>query len=481
MWRIEIPSRFSSPDVDLFLKDINRYGFFEKRPLVVTRAPGRLDLMGGIADYSGSLVMQLSLAAAVTVAAQADQRPVFRAKSLLVKELEGRDEVEFFLESLLAFRGPGAGEKARELLTKDPSTRWAAYAAGALVILQREIGASFSHGVRLLIHSNVPPGKGISSSAALEVSVMRALCALFGISLDGPQTARLCQMVENEVVGAPCGIMDQMTAACGEKDRLLRLLCQPDKLKGYVPLPPGTEVWGIDSGIRHEVSGADYGSVRTGAFMGYRIIAHADGLPVKELEAGHVSIDDSAYKGYLANISVSRWENFYRERVPDTMSGGEFLSRFQGITDPATSVDPEKIYAVRSPTAHPIYEHQRVKNFDGIAAQRPFQDEHLDALGELMYQSHESYGRCGLGSDGTDMLVDLVKKAGKNKGLFGAKITGGGSGGTVAVLGRRGSRQAVEEVVRRYRRQSGRSSMIVEGSSPGAVPFGVVKMIPERP
>ena len=72
----------------------------------------------------------------------------------------------------------------------------------------------------------------------------------------------------------------------------------------------------------------------------------------------------------------------------------------------------------------------------------------LVEMGELMYGSHASYSACGLGSDGTDLLVELVRQAGPAAGLFGAKITGGGSGGTVAILGRSGAGAAVADIAR---------------------------------
>ena len=81
------------------------------------------------------------------------------------------------------------------------------------------------------------------------------------------------------MLGAPCGIMDQMTSALGRRDRLLRLRCQPATVEGHVTVPAGYRFYGIDSGIRHAVTGADYGTVRTAAFMGYRIIADFAGLP----------------------------------------------------------------------------------------------------------------------------------------------------------------------------------------------------------
>src|SRR5689334_11280151 len=116
------------------------------------------------------------------------------------------------------------------------------------------------------------------------------------------------------------------------------------------------------------------------------------------------------------------------------MSGATFLERYTGSTDRVTSIDPGKVYAVRQPTAHPIYEHHRVQLFRALLQQQPVSEERLILLGELMYQSHASYSACGLGSAGTDRLVELVRQAGPASGLYGAKITGGGAGGTVAVL-----------------------------------------------
>jgi L-arabinokinase len=101
-------------------------------------------------------------------------------------------------------------------------------------------------------------------------------------------------------------------------------------------------------------------------------------------------------------------------------------------------------------------------------------------LGELMYQSHASYGRCGLGSSGTDQLVSLVRDAGPAAGLYGAKITGGGSGGVVAVLGRGGSEMGVAAIARRYQRLTGRSPEVLGGSSDGAARFGVFRLRESR-
>jgi L-arabinokinase len=287
--------------------------------------------------------------------------------------------------------------------------------------------------------------------------------------------------VENLVVGAPCGIMDQMTATCGEQDRLLALLCQPAELQDQVALPNTLEVWGIDSGIRHEVGGADYGAVRVGAFMGYRIIADAAALPAVVDAGGRVHVNDERWHGHLANLTPAEWESTFRNVVPELMDGALFLNRFGGITDTVTQVDPRVRYAVRHPTAHPIYEHHRVRRFRELLTSGAEGEPERELLGELMYQSHASYSACGLGSSGTDRLVDLVREAGPSAGLYGAKITGGGSGGVVAVLARAGSRSSVDAIAREYQRLTGVPAMVLGGSSDGAARFGVKKLKHEAP
>jgi L-arabinokinase len=92
-----------------------------------------------------------------------------------------------------------------------------------------------------------------------------------------------------------------------------------------------------------------------------------------------------------------------------------------------------------------------------------------------MFQSHESYSRCGLGSSGTDKLVALVRDS-LGEGLYGAKITGGGSGGTVAVLGRRGVDATIREIAERYQEKTAYQPTIISGSSPGASVFGHLRL-----
>ena len=141
--------------------------------------------------------------------------------------------------------------------------------------------------------------------------------------------------------------------------------------------------------------------------------------------------------------------------------------------DAVTTVEAAREYAVAACAAHPIHEHFRVKAFE-LALRAAPSEAQLPLLGELMFQSHASYSGIGLGSEGTDLLVDLVRAEGSANGLHGAKITGGGSGGTVCVLGDGGAaaEAAFARVLQKYRERSGHEPYVVEGSSAGALQFG---------
>ena len=454
-----------------FLPDDWRNLFKSEKELIVSRAPGRLDVMGGIADYSGSLVLQLPIQAAVHVALQRNESQRIRIASLPDDPGSPARVFEMDLAEIRQFRDY---ESAQARFAGDSEGHWAAYVAGTLLVLIREKNCVFDDGISILIKSAVPEGKGVSSSAALEVASMQALAAAYEVELCSRELALLCQQAENLVVGAPCGVMDQMTASCGEANHLLELLCQPADLQGVVPFPEELEVWGLDSGIRHSITGSDYRTVRTAAFMGYRIIADRAGLKVRAVESpGHVQIDDPKWKGYLANFTPEEFESEYAAIVPARMSGAEFLKLYGGITDGVTEVDPGKDYPVLAATRHPVYENARVKSFAEILRGGQAVD-HTAVLGDLMYQSHESYSQCGLGSEGTDWIVELVKRSAGGD-LYGAKITGGGSGGTVAILGRRGSEE-IKTIAARYREEIGYKPTIISGSSPGANSFGYLKL-----
>jgi L-arabinokinase len=355
--------------------------------------------------------------------------------------------------------------------------RWAAYVIGvahACLVARGAGDAPDAGGFRLLVESTVPEGKGVSSSAALEVACLSVISARYGLDMTGEEIAPASQWAENHVAGAPCGIMDQMTSACGRRDRLLRLRCQPGTVEGHVDVPQGYRFYGIDSGIRHAVTGADYGTVRTAAFMGYRIIADVAGLP-SSIDAANVRELDTRWRGYLANVTPAELESRFLAHLPERMTGAAFLGRYDGITDTVTRVQAGREYPVRQATAHPVHENARVTRFaELLGGLRAGATEIAREMGALMYASHASYGACGLGSEGTDRLVELVRGAEPESGMFGAKITGGGSGGTVAVLASVEAEANVRDIARRYSAETGRDAEVFAGSGMGAEEVGVV-------
>uniref|UniRef100_F6H9P4 L-arabinokinase n=1 Tax=Vitis vinifera TaxID=29760 RepID=F6H9P4_VITVI len=248
--------------------------------IFVARAPGRLDVMGGIADYSGSLVLQMPIREACHVAVQKNDP----SKQKLWKHVQARQHIDgqgpkpilqiVSFGSELSNRGPTfdmdlsdflQGEqpisykKAKEYFARDPAQKWAAYVAGTILVLMRELGVRFENSISIVVSSAVPEGKGVSSSAAVEVASMSAIAASHGLNIAPRDLALLCQkaciclisFVENHIVGAPCGVMDQMASVCGEANKLLAMVCQPAEVLGLVEIPSHIQFWGIDSGIRH--------------------------------------------------------------------------------------------------------------------------------------------------------------------------------------------------------------------------------------
>jgi galactokinase len=437
-------------------------GFFDGiSEITGARAPGRLDVLGGIADYSGSMVLEGTLAEGTVSAVQGRADRLLKIKSLCLdtaRNSEVLQSLDLFLEdgSLRSF------EDAKAALRDSSGARWSAYISGCLYVLMASgwLEVERATGLNILVDSSVPIGAGVSSSAALEVAVMNALCGHFEVQMDGQEIARLCQIVENRIVGAPCGIMDQMTCSLGQENSLLVLKCQPAEVVANYALPNGWNIIALDSGVKHSVGGRYYGRARTAAFMGLKI---AQGKITENLN------------GYLCRLTPEAW-NEIKGDVPKTLAGEEFLSTFGDLPDTVSSIIPDEIYPVRSCAEHPILENARVQKFIGLmqaAATNP-NEELLEQAGALMLEAHESYtSRVALGCAETDLLVNLVMERGKAHGLYGAKITGGGAGGSVAILcSGEQTLEAVREVQREYEKRTGLHARIMTGSSPGAVQFG---------
>lgn len=453
--------------------------FAPDRPIQVTRAPGRLDVMGGFADYSGALVLQLPTAEAASAAIQARSDDQLRLWSPC-RDGSRTQRLSTRLGDLGLPDRPIDYREAHAFLCGDPRDRWAGYLLGCLVVLAHECGLRPAQGFDLLLHSDVPEGKGAASSAAVTVAAMRAMAVRYGLELTDRELALLCQRVENAIVGAPCGVMDPMAAAAGHADHLLALRCQPCEVEGRLPVPAGLEFVGLDSGVRHAITGSDYGMVRAGAFVGLRMLAALRGLPMRQHGNLHQA-EDPAWRGYLANCPLAAFDREFAARLPLTIRGGEFLQQFGGHADPHTRIDPEREYPVRAPTRHPIAENQRVERFRSLLQTEPTEPVRQE-LGALMYEAHAGYTACGLGHEVTDFLVEQAKlRAAAGAPLYGAKVTGGGSGGTVVLLGERG--KVWYEALRlkkALQQHTGHSAHVFRWSSPGAFAFGHVELRPAQ-
>ena len=157
------------------------------------------------------------------------------------------------------------------------------------------------------------------------------------------------------------------------------------------------------------------------------------------------------------------------------MSGTELIAEQVEHPDPFTQVRAEASYPVRACTQYAIEENHRIELFVELVRGLSRAPAHsgFRLLGDLMFQSHWSYTECGLGCSETDQIIQLVRdELGEGK-LYGAKITGGGAGGTVAILGAKGAGASFERVVNRYAEVQGRTPYVFQGSSPGADKFGI--------
>jgi len=448
------------PPVNRLARSICSLGIFsDGRKIVFSRAPGRLDVMGGIADYSGSLVCEipLNIAAGAAVQIRLDKR-------LVCHSAQKNSAIDTSIDRLCT-NDPADVQK---LFTD--SDDWARYVAGCLWwVLQKLPDCP---GLSIAIDSDVPLNSGLSSSAAVEVAVMTAICEIVGLSFPPMQLAAACQEVENRIVGAPCGVMDQATASLGRQDSLLLLLCQPDdtgspaQVVSHIKLPKGFKFVAINSGVRHEVKGDPYTDTRIAAFMGQKILSQLEQVDLT--------------RGYLANVDDLRFRNELAAKLPLTITGEDFIDQYGYTNDPVTTIDPARQYHVRAATAHHVFESCRAEHFAELLKRSSqltgeFKITTIRELGQLMYYSHESYSKnAGLGHECTDRLVDMVAVRGHDKGFYGAKITGGGSGGTVAVLIRDDEQvnEQLEVIRNQYSQMTGRSTMMFDRTGNGAAVTG---------
>ncbi|MES1245242.1 MAG: galactokinase [Acidobacteriota bacterium] len=356
---------------------------FGREPIAAADAPGRVNLIGEHTDYNGGYVLPMAIPQRTRVEIGTRIGTLVKAWSADVRE----PKVE---EYRLEEEAPGRG--------------WLDYVQGVTQAL-REAGHRL-RGFDLRIESDVPLGSGLSSSAALEVALIRGLREVFGLDIDDVAVALAGQKAENEFVGAPVGVMDQMAASLADEGKALFLDTRTLRFE-RVPLPVTAELLVIDSGVAHH---------------------HAGGAPSE-----------------------------YRVRREESEKAAELLG-FKQLRD-LDNQDLWRLVALPEPldrrARHVITENARVRA--AVAAMR---DGDLERLGKLLNLSHQSLrDDYEVSVPEIDLLVELAQR---EPDVYGARITGGGFGGSIVAVTRAGAaREAGERVVREYTKRTRKEARVL--------------------
>jgi galactokinase len=339
----------------------------------VAFAPGRVELLGNHTDYNEGLALAAAIHLGVTVRAEKIDADLIEVSS----ESNGHT-VSATLNNL-------------QRLDREP---WANYPIGVIKIL-REAGFEIG-GLRLRVSSDLPPGSGLSSSAAFEVATALAALELFDLNIEPMALARLCQRAENEFVGVRCGLLDQASSVFGKEDEVVLLDFRAISAR-TVPLAHDVALLLVDSGVPHQLTGGEYNERRN------QCQTAASTLGVRALR----DVSSRAVQG--------------------------------------ASLDP----LVRNRALHITGENERV--LAGLAA---LESGQMQKFGELMLQSHQSSRRYFANS--TSFLDALVEIASATEGVLGARLTGGGFGGATVWLV---EKDQVEQILNRaseaYRHRTG--------------------------
>lgn len=225
---------------------------FGHPPQVWARAPGRVDLMGSHTDYNMGYVMTMTVDRDTWVAASP------------------RSDRKVCIYSMNA---AGGGEFSLDEITPDSQWKWTNYVRGMAKTMQ-EAGYPLC-GMNMLVHSTVPFGSGLSSSAALEMAVGTIFQLVCGFPIEPIQLALLGQRAENQFVGVNCGILDQYSSAMGKEGCALLLDCR-SLASTTVPIAPGIQVMICDTCTERNLAGTEYGERRAQCEEGAHLLRKYD-------------------------------------------------------------------------------------------------------------------------------------------------------------------------------------------------------------
>jgi galactokinase len=346
---------------------------YEEEPRLF-RAPGRVNLIGEHTDYNDGFVLPMAIERECVVAGARREDSLVRVHALDVNEA-----AEFDLNL--------SGARRRGV--------WLDYVEGIARVLQA--GGAALHGANLAIHSDVPIGAGLSSSAALEVSVGLALLSLSGLEVDLVSLALAAQKTEHEYVGIKSGIMDQLIAALGRRGHALLIDCRSLETK-QIPFDTSSIVVVIcDTRVKHELATSEYNTRRAECERGVELL--------REKLPGIRALRDVSFADFQT----------YEACLPET---------------------------IKRRCRHVVTENERT-----LSAAAALQANNIEALGRLMYLSHRS-----LRDDYEVSCLELdllVEVASRIQGVLGARMTGGGFGGCTVNLVRRDALAEFHEIISR--------------------------------
>jgi len=351
---------------------------FHAEPAIFV-APGRVNLIGEHTDYAEGFVMPVAINFATLAGISR------RSDGKIVIYSENFNEEKTFDAT--------APVKA--------SKHWSDYPMGVIHILAGE-GHKIP-GFSLSLWGDVPLGSGLSSSAALEVVTALAVLSLINASYPGPVLARLCQRVENEFVGANCGIMDQFISANGKENHALLLDCRDLSFR-LAPIPANVALVIANTMVKHSIAGGDYPTRRRESEAACAIInGHRGGVPFLR----DATLDD-----------LKKWGH---------------------------EMEPKSYLRAK----HVITEDLRT-----VAASEALLKGDMKEVGRLMAEAHISYSKDFEGSCvEADLMVDLANEL---PGLIGARLTGGGFGGcTINLVEQEKAKAFAEELGKRYAAKTG--------------------------
>ncbi|WP_326796314.1 galactokinase [Streptomyces sp. NBC_01808] len=264
---------------------------YGERPAGVWAAPGRVNLIGEHTDYNDGFVMPLALPHTTLAAARRRDDGVLRLHS---------GDGESRLTEL-------AVDRIDPLTVGGDRGGWAAYPAGVVWALRRTVDAFADFaGADIHYESTVPTGAGLSSSAALEVSTALALSDLYGLRLDPVRLAKVSQHAENDFVGVPSGIMDQMASACCTAGNVLYLDTR-DLTQRAVPFDlaaEGLTLLVVDTQVKHALGDGEYAERRAGCEAAARElgVAALRDVPYAELDAALARLTDPAVRPLVRHV-----------------------------------------------------------------------------------------------------------------------------------------------------------------------------------